>query len=79
MIELEHRWLKRWPAATFVQAGLALMTGGLVPILLYARFGPPDGNPIALALLMAVLVPVGFLLTGIGLLKWLLARVQRRD
>jgi hypothetical protein len=79
MIDLEHKWLKRWTAAAFLKTGVALMAVGLLPILLYARFGPPDGNPVGLALLMAVLVPVGFLLAGIGLLKWLYARVQRHD
>ena len=79
MIDLEHKLLKRWNAAAFLKTGLALMAVGFLPILLYAKFGPPDGNPIGLGLLMAVLVPVGFLLTGIGLLKGLLARVQRRD
>jgi hypothetical protein len=77
MIDLEHRLLKRWTAAAFLTAGLALMAVGFLPILLYAMFGPADGNPIGLGLLMAVLVPVGFLLFGTGLLKWLFARLQR--
>ena len=77
MIDLEHGLLKRWTAAAFLKAGLALMAVGFLPILLYAMFGPADGNPIGLGLLMAVLVPVGFLLFGIGLLKWLFARLQR--
>jgi hypothetical protein len=77
MIDLEHRLLKRWTAAAFLKTGLALMAVGFLPILLYAVFGPADGNPIGLGLLMAVLVPIGFLLFGIGLLKWLFARLQR--
>ena len=79
MIDLEHKLLKRWTAAAFLKTGMALMAIGFLPLMLYAIFGPPDGNPIGLALLMAVLVPVGFLLAGIGLLKWLYARLQRRD
>ena len=79
MVDLEHRLLKRWTAGAFLKAGAALMAAGLLPILLYVQFGPPDGNPIGLGLLMAVLVPVGFLLLGIGALKWLLAKVQQRD
>ena len=79
MADLEHRLLKRWSAGAFMKAGTALMAAGLLPILLYAQFGPPDGNPIGLGLLMAVLVPAGFLLLGIGALKWLLAKVQPRD
>jgi len=79
MIDLEHRLLKRWTAASFAKAGLALMAAGIVPILLYTLLGPADGNPIGLGLLMAVLVPAGFLLLGIAALKWLIARVQPRD
>ncbi len=77
MIDLEHRLLKRWTAAAFLKTGVVLMAAGLLPILLYAKFGPPEGNPTGLALLMAVLVPVGFLLAGIGLLKWLFARLRK--
>jgi dipeptide/tripeptide permease len=59
--------------------GALLMAIGILPIGLYSVFGPADGNPIGLGLLMVVLVPVGFLLLGTGLLKLLLARMQRHD
>jgi hypothetical protein len=75
MPDFEHRLLKRWGAATLARAGLVMMTVGALPILLYSWFGPADGNPIGLGLLMVALVPAGFLLFGIGLLKWLLAKV----
>ena len=32
--------------------GLAVAVGGSVPLLLYIVFGPKDGNPIGLGLLM---------------------------
>ena len=32
--------------------GLAIAVGGSVPLLLYMMFGPKDGNPIGLGLLM---------------------------
>ena len=40
---------------------------------LYTLFGPADGNPICLGLLMVVLVPVGFLLAGVGVMRLLIA------
>jgi hypothetical protein len=41
-------------------------------------FGPADGNPIGLGMLMAVAVPIGFLLLGIGLLRLLIAWLQKQ-
>jgi hypothetical protein len=79
MIDLEHRLLKRWTAGAFLKAGAALMAAGLLPILIYSWLGPADGNPIGLGLLMVVLAPVGFLLLGIGGLRWLFARLRQQD
>jgi hypothetical protein len=62
-----------------VKAGALLMVIGIMPIGFYSLLGPPDGNPIGLGLLMAVLVPIGFLLLGTGLLRLLLARLRHRD
>jgi hypothetical protein len=78
MAGFELGLVKRWTAASLVKTGFLLMVAGVAPILLYTMFGPADGNPVELGLLMAVLVPAGFLLLGIGLLKWLLARLQAR-
>ncbi|MDQ2701516.1 MAG: hypothetical protein M3Y70_01605 [Pseudomonadota bacterium] len=79
MADFEHKLVKRWSGATFIKAGLLLMAVGFLPIALYTMLGPADGNPIGLGLLMVVLVPVGFLLAGIGLLRLLIARLQPRD
>ncbi|MEO5566112.1 MAG: hypothetical protein ABIR05_05585 [Luteimonas sp.] len=80
MADFEHKLLKRWAWTTFVKSGLLLMAIGAGPILLYSLFGPADGNPVGLGMLMVVLVPVGFLLFGTGLLKLLLAwLLQHRD
>ena len=62
-----------------VKAGALLIAVGILPIGLYSLFGPADGNPIGLGLLMVVLVPIGFLLLGTGLLRLLLARLQDHD
>src|ERR1051326_4546674 len=75
MAGFERGLLKRWTAAAFAKAGLALLAIGALPILLYAWLGPAHGNPIGLGLLVVVLVPVGFLLLSIAALKWLFARM----
>lgn len=79
MADFERGLTRRWSAAAFAKAGLALLAIGALPILLYAWLGPANGNPIGLGLLMVVLVPVGFLLLGIAALKWLFARLQQPD
>lgn len=50
-----------------VWVGLALIALSLAPLLLYVMFGPKDGNPIGLGLLMVVGVPVGIALSVVGL------------
>lgn len=47
--------------------GLALIALSLAPLLLYVLFGPKDGNPIGLGLLVVVGVPVGVAVSVIGL------------
>jgi hypothetical protein len=47
--------------------GLALIVLSLAPLLLYVLFGPKDGNPIGLRLLMVVGVPVGVAVSVVGL------------
>ena len=79
MPDFEHGLVRRWSAATFAKAGLALLAVGVLPLLLYTVFGPAHGNPIGLGLLMVVLAPVGFLLLGVAALKWLLAKLQAQD
>lgn len=78
MPDFEHKLLKRWTWTVFVKTGLLLMAAGVLPIALYSLFGPADGNPVGLGLLMVVLVPIGFLLLGTGLLRWLLGKLQDR-
>ena len=43
------------------------MVASLAPLLLYIVFGPADGNPIGLGLLMVAGVPTGLILLVIGL------------
>ena len=47
--------------------GLMVMAVSVAPLLLYIIFGPADGNPIGLGLLMFLGVPTGLILTVIGL------------
>lgn len=76
MPNLEHSLIQRWSAAAYLKVGATLMALGAAPILLYTFFGPGDGNPVGLGLWMAVAVPVGFLLVGIGTLRWVIGRVE---
>ena len=78
MVDFEHKLVKRWSGATFIKAGLATMAVGFLPIGLYTLFGPADGNPIGLGLLMVVLVPAGFLLAGIGAMRLLIAWLTKQ-
>jgi len=78
MVDFEHRLVKRWSGAAFIKAGLVVMAAGVAPILLYTLLGPADGNPIGLGLLMVVLVPVGFLLAGVGVMRLLIAWLTKQ-
>lgn len=58
-------------------AGVGIAGLGYLPLQLYIWFGPADGNPIGLGLLMIVAVPVGLILAGFGALQWLIAWLLR--
>lgn len=45
-----------------VRFGLLILATGVIPLLLYAAFGPKDGNPIGLGLLFIVATPIGVLM-----------------
>ena len=67
-------------AAWMLGGGLALALLGYLPLQLAIWFGPADGNPIGLGLLMIVAVPSGLVLAALGLLRlvivWLVAARQ---
>jgi hypothetical protein len=48
--------------------GLFVMVASLAPLLLYVVFGPKDGNPIGLGLLMVFGCPIGLLMLFVGLI-----------
>jgi hypothetical protein len=48
-------------------AGAIVIATSVAPLLLYVIFGPKDGNPIGLGLLMIFGVPLGLVLLVIGL------------
>lgn len=64
-------------AGWMLGGGLALALLGYLPLQLAIWFGPPDGNPLGLGLLMIVAVPSGLILAAFGLLRlaitWLVA------
>ena len=78
MPDFQHKLLQRWRPASVIKAGVLVMLLGATPLLLYTLLGPADGNPIGLGMLMAVAVPIGFLLLGIGLLRLLIAWLQKQ-
>jgi len=55
--------------STFFWVGLFIVGASLAPLLLYIVFGPKDGNPIGLGLLMTFGLPVGLIFLVIGLVR----------
>ena len=49
--------------------GLILMIGSVAPLLLYIIFGPKDGNPIGLGLLMFFGFPTGLIVFIVGVVR----------
>lgn len=64
--------LGKW--ITLISGGLAALC--TAPILLYGAFGPPDGNPIGLGLLMAFGTPPCLAGVVLGLLVWGIGRLS---
>ncbi len=62
------------PGLRLLMAGLAVLVIGVGPLLLYALFGPADGNPIGLGLLTFVAMPVGGVLALLGLIRMIFSR-----
>ena len=50
-----------------IKIGLIIAAAGSVPLLLYVIFGPKDGNPIGLGLLMCFAWVVGIAFVAAGL------------
>ena len=69
----------RWSGAKIALGSLAFGVAGVLPLLLYIAFGPADGNPIGLGLLVAVTVPLAALGVVIGLVKVLIERFRRTE
>lgn len=62
-----------------IRTSMAIGAAGILPLLLYAAFGPKDGNPIGLGLLAVVAVPVALVGTAAGLLKLMIEFIARRS
>ena len=65
-------------ATRLVIAALAVLLAGWAPILLYALFGPADGNPIGLGLLAWASVPVALTLAAAAAIMAVWSRRARR-
>ena len=57
-----------------MMAGVAGVVICVTPILLYMNFGPADGNPIGLGLLMVLGAPLGVVALAAGLVLWLIGK-----
>jgi hypothetical protein len=57
--------------------GFALAILCLLPMGLYSLFGPEDGNPIGLGLLMVVGFPLFSLVSVIGMAIWAVAELRQ--
>jgi len=58
----------RWPFSRFLKISLILSAIGYIPLELYIRFGPSDGNPIGLGLLFVVGLFAGIAFLVVGLI-----------
>lgn len=60
-----------------VKIGAMIAVAGTVPLLIYVRVGPKDGNPIGLGLLMWLCWLVGGALVAAGFIGGAIARIRR--
>jgi hypothetical protein len=59
--------------------GSAIAVGASIPLLLYVVFGPKDGNPIGLGLLMLIGWLVGAVLIAWGAVGVVISRFRGND
>ena len=59
--------------------GFAIAVGASIPLLLYVMFGPKDGNPIGLGLLMLIGWLVGAVLIAWGAVGVVISRFRGTD
>jgi hypothetical protein len=78
MSHVEEVLLRRWSGARILLVSLAAGGAGVLPLLLYVRFGPRDGNPIGLGLLAVVMVPFAAAGALVGLAKYAVERMSGR-
>jgi hypothetical protein len=61
--------LRRWSGGKIIVGSLALAAAGVLPLVLYAVFGPSDGNPVGLGLLAVAVMPFAAVGVLIGAVK----------
>ena len=59
--------------------GLLMALLCLLPMGLYSLFGPEDGNPLGLGLLMVIGFPLFSLVSFIGMLLWTFGEIKKAD
>ncbi|WP_423680435.1 MULTISPECIES: hypothetical protein [unclassified Undibacterium] len=62
----------RWPLSKFLIVGILIAVAGYLPLQLYIIFGPADGNPVGLGLLMVMGMMLGMMVVAIGVIKRLI-------
>lgn len=68
----------RWPFSRFLKISLILAAIGYLPLELYIRFGPSDGNPVGLGLLFVVGLFAGFAVLVVGLITYAIQYFRER-
>ena len=59
----------RWSLSRFLLVGVTIAIAACLPLQLYIIFGPADGNPIGLGLLMVMGIMLGMGVVAIGVIK----------
>ncbi len=77
MNQVRHSRERFWSGRRVLVWSLVLGAIGVTPLLLYIRFGPPDGNPIGLGLLAMISVPLATMGVVVGLLKLVIQAIVR--
>lgn len=79
MSRIEEALLRRYSGARIAAFSLLLALAGCLPLLLYATFGPDDGNPIGLGLLAMAVIPFAGVGLAVGAIKMVVEWFTRRS
>ena len=72
-------WMERISGRRVIRNSVLFGLAGCAPLLLYIAFGPSDGNPIGLGLLMVLTAPIALVGILVGLVKCLVENFEKGD